>query len=66
MAAATIKTGEIRSDSLYTLDEVKHRLGLGQSAFRTARRNGLVIRRIGRRGYVLGKDLIEYVTKLGG
>lgn len=55
--------GAITGDSLYTLAELKLRLGLGVHAMRTARRHGLRVRRIGRRGYVLGRDLIEYVEK---
>lgn len=65
MAAATGKTGEIRADGIYTLHELQQRMGLGQAALRTARRNGLPIKRIGRRGYVLGRDLIEYVDRAG-
>lgn len=65
MAAAAGKPGEIRSDALYTLDEIKQRMGLGQAALRTARRNGLAVKRIGRRGFVFGRDLIEYFDKVG-
>lgn len=65
MAAATQKPGEIRADSIYTLHELGERTGLGQAALRVARRNGLPIKRIGRRAYVLGKDLIEYVDRAG-
>jgi dienelactone hydrolase len=65
MAAATAKPGEIRADSLYTLDEARQRTGLGQAALRTARRNGLKVKRIGRRGYVFGADLIEYFRNIG-
>jgi len=55
--------GEVRADSLYTLEELSRRLGLGTAALRTARRSGLVVRRIGRRSYVLGRDLIDYVDR---
>jgi len=64
MAAATAKSGEIRSDTLYTIDEVKKRLGLGIAALRSARRRGLRVQRIGRRGYILGRDLINYFNQL--
>ena len=53
--------GEISADKLYTLAAIKWRLGLGAAALRTARRAGLRVRRIGRRGYVLGRDLIDYI-----
>ena len=65
MAATTKSPGEIKGDSLYTLAEVKARLGLGLTAMRTARRNGLKVRRIGRRGFVLGEDLLAYVRDSG-
>ena len=58
---ASERPGEIAADSMYTLEEIQKRLGLGQAAMRTARRAGLKVRRIGRRGYVLGKDLLAYV-----
>ena len=57
--------GLIQADCLYTLDEIKQRLRLGQHALRSARRDGLRVRRIGRRGYVLGRELIQYVESVG-
>lgn len=63
MHAGTKKAGEIRSDSMYTLDELNERLGLGKAALRKARREGLTVRRIGRRSYVLGEDLISWVKQ---
>jgi len=64
MAAPTAKAGEIRADAIYTLEEIRQRTGLGHAALRTARRNGLAVKRIGRRGYVLGRDLIQYFESL--
>jgi hypothetical protein len=61
--AGTRKAGEIIADAIYTLDEVDARLGLGKSALRTARRQGLTVKRIGRRGYVLGRDVIEWFER---
>lgn len=63
MAVATKRPGEINADSLYTLDELNDRLGLGKSALRSARREGLAVKRIGRRGYVLGKDVIAWFER---
>ena len=54
--------GEIAKGRLYTLDELKQRLGWSTAAMRTARRNGLVVRYSGNRGYVLGDDAIEYIV----
>lgn len=57
--------GSISADELLTLDAIKARLGLGVAAMRTARRRGLVVKRIGSRGFVLGEDLIAYLAKHG-
>lgn len=65
MAAATTSVGEIKADAMYTLEELRSRTGLGLAALRTARRSGLKVRRVGRRGYVLGKDLMAYVEREG-
>ncbi len=53
--------GCVSADTLYTLAEIRDRLRLGPQAMREARRAGLVVRRIGRRGYVLGRDLIRFL-----
>lgn len=48
---------------LYTLVDVKSRMGWRDSAFRAAVRAGLKIYRSGKRTYVLGTDLVAFVTK---
>jgi hypothetical protein len=53
--------GEVTADAIYTLAEIQQRLKLGQHAMRMARRAGLKVRRIGRRGYVLGRDVLEFI-----
>lgn len=58
-------SGVISADSLYTLAEIQERLRLGQHALRMARRAGLKVRRIGRRGYVLGKDVMAFIEASG-
>lgn len=63
MAAPTKQPGEVSALCVYTLDEVNNRLGLGATALRKARREGLVVRKVGRRGFVLGRDLIAWITK---
>lgn len=60
MAAATKKPGEINSGSLYTIDELNDRLGLGKAALRTARREGLIIKKIGRRSYCTGQAILDW------
>jgi hypothetical protein len=53
--------GVIRPDELYTLNELKHRLGITNSTLRAARRSGLRVYYKHRHAYVYGRDWIEYV-----
>jgi len=55
--------GAIVPDAIYRLDEVKARMGWRDAAFRAAVRAGLKAHRSGKRLYVLGSDLIDFVTK---
>ena len=64
-ANTTDAPGYIAQDELYTIQEIDRRLGLGVAALRAARRKGLVIHKIGRRSYVFGQDLINYVQEKG-
>lgn len=54
--------GAVVSDALYTLPEAAARLGWGAHAVRAAQRRGLKVHRCGRRNYVLGTDLLTFVT----
>lgn len=64
-ATQTTSVGTILADELYTIDELKRRLGWGDHAWRTARREGLPVRRIGKRGYVSGRAVIEWIESAG-
>jgi len=55
--------GAIIPDAIYRLDELKVRMGWRDAAFRAAVRAGLKVYRSGKRVYVLGSDLITFVTK---
>lgn len=55
--------GAIIPDAIYRLDEAKARMGWKDSAFRAAVRAGLRVYRSGKRIYVLGTDLVAFVTK---
>jgi len=55
----------VRSDELIPLPVVREKLGLGVWALRKARQKGLRVRKIGRRGFVLGSDLIRYAQEHG-
>ena len=52
----------IRGDVAYPIEQLKP-FGIGTQALRTARRGGLPVRRLGRRSYVLGEDLIAYLKE---
>lgn len=58
--------GAIVPDAIYRLDEVKARMGWRDAAFRAAVRAGLTTHRSGKRLYVLGSDLIAFVTRAKG
>jgi len=57
--------GVIVGDAVYRLDVLREELKLGDHAMRQARRAGLRVRRIGRRGYVLGKDILAFIEASG-
>ena len=52
----------IREDELVPLDALNERLGLGEWAMRSAVQEGLRTHRIGRRKFVLGRDLIAWLV----
>lgn len=59
---AVASQGCIEPGVLYRLDEAKARMGWRDAGFRAAIRAGLKVYRAGKRVYILGSDLIEYVT----
>ena len=59
----TPPSGKITLDAIYRLDELQARMGWRDAAFRAAVRAGLKIYRSGKRTYVLGSDLVVFVTK---
>ena len=54
--------GLIQNGTLYNRNEIKSRMGWKDSAFRRACRNGLKTFQRGKCVYVLGEDVIAYVT----
>ncbi len=57
--------GRIEAHHLYTVAEFRRRLNWGDHAWRTARREGLPVRRIGKRAYVSGREAIEWIEFAG-
>ena len=62
---ATNIPGQIGASDLYTVDEVKRRLGLSSWAMWKAQRSGLKVYKISRHRFVLGKDYIAFVESTG-
>ncbi len=63
--ASRTPPGQIGASDLYTIDELRRRLGLSAWAVRRARRQGLKVYKIARQKYVLGRDYIAYVEAAG-
>lgn len=58
--------GVIRADELYTLTEFKRRLEFTNATLRSARRAGLRVYYVHKRGFVLGRNWIDYVLNSVG
>jgi hypothetical protein len=56
--------GFVEPGVLYLAEEAGHRLRMGASAWRSARRAGLHIVRCGRNNYVFGDDLIAFFRRV--
>lgn len=56
--------GEIRRDSVYSLDEIRQRLRIGSKGIRTMREAGLPVRYAGRAAFVAGTDFARFVATL--
>lgn len=54
--------GAILSDAVYRADEAKIRMGWRDAGFRAACRRGLKTHRCGKRTYVTGAALLEFIT----
>jgi hypothetical protein len=56
-------SGTIEPHVLYHIADARRRLGWGLHAMRHARRAGLNVRYVGKRAYLLGHDIIDYVKQ---
>ena len=56
--------GSIRADEVLPLEVLRQRFGIGTKGVAAMRRAGLRIRRVGRQGYVLGTDLLDFFARL--
>lgn len=55
--------GIIRENEAYPLPVFRRLTGMGTVALRRAQRRGLVVRRVGLRKYVLGRDWLAHLEK---
>jgi hypothetical protein len=55
--------GLISPGDVYRSDEAKARAGWRDAAFRAACRRGLKVHRCGKRTYVTGAALVEFITR---
>ena len=62
---ATGTLAPIQPDVLYPLATFQDTSGLGRASLKTARDNGLIVRKTGNRKYVLGSDFIDFLKKHG-
>lgn len=51
-------------DGIYQLADFQELTARGDSAIRSARRNGLRVMRCGQRGYVHGRDFLDFLRTL--
>ena len=65
MAREDQQLAPIDADRLYPLELFQQIAGLGRAAMRNARKSGLNIRYVSGRGWVLGRDWIDYVVEHG-
>jgi hypothetical protein len=63
---AAASPGVIEPHALYTVEEARRRLRIGQWAWRRWRRDGLVVLRVSGRAFVSGRALIEFIEQQGG
>lgn len=54
--------GEVECGKAYTLERFMAVTGLRRVALDTARKNGLLVRKLGRRCFIFGQDFIDHIT----
>ena len=62
MATPEKPSGVIKPNVLYTLEGLKSRIKVTNATLRSARRAGLRVHYKHGRGFILGRDWIDYVT----
>ncbi|QDU15486.1 hypothetical protein CA11_33110 [Gimesia maris] len=57
--------GEIDQGKVYTIERFMEVTGIKRFALDTARRNGLKVRKVGRRCFIYGQDFIDHLLTPG-
>lgn len=60
--AGALQSEPIRPDWLYGLDAIKRTMRVGDAWLRSARRSGLKVHYRGGKAFIVGHELIAYVT----
>ena len=55
--------GVVSTEAIYSLEALRDRLSVGEAWLRTARAAGLRVRYHGKRAFVLGSDLEEFLRR---
>jgi hypothetical protein len=63
--ATTAPNGRVDPEILYTLPALKAAVGWSDARLRTARRQGLPIKYLSNKGYVFGRDFIDFILRVG-
>ncbi len=63
--ALRLSPGFIDPVCMYRIDELKARMGWRDASFRAACRAGLKTHRCGKRGFVMGHEVIAFITGCG-
>lgn len=58
---STVDARHISANGCYTEAEFQRLTGLGKTAIRAARRRGLIVRRVGRNNFILGRDWHDFL-----
>jgi hypothetical protein len=56
--------GVVSTNEVLSLEELSHRLNVGDAWLRSARRAGLRVCYFGRRGFVLGDEFAEFLRRV--
>jgi hypothetical protein len=62
-ALSKVELGPIATDKIYPLDVFRRTIGMGSWGVRSLRRAGLPIVKVAGRGFVLGRDFLEFIEK---